>query len=65
MTYTTMRRHALTKKQKERVGPAQKLRHDDLGDTFPRDVYEAVAVFVALLAIGAGAVALYHLSTLT
>ena len=54
----------MTKRQRQ-IGPTQQPRYDDLGDSFPRDVYEAIAVFVALVAIGAGAITLYHLSTLS
>ena len=46
----------------KRGGLKHKIRKDELGDSFPNDWIEAVVVFVALIGIGGGAFALYHLA---
>jgi hypothetical protein len=51
--------------KKKNVGPSQKLRHDDIGDTFPDSWVEALIVFIALAGIGGGALSLYYLSTMS
>ena len=43
-------------------GPKQKLRHDDLGDSFPNDWLEALIVFTALVFISGGAYFMYYLA---
>jgi hypothetical protein len=56
----------MTKKQKYRVGPSQKLRHDDHDPyPFPNDWLEWLVVTVALTAIGIGAYVMYYLSDMS
>ena len=48
---------------KKRGGPSHRVRKDDeLGDAFPNDWLEGLIVFVALIGILGGALALYHLA---
>ena len=48
--------------QRREHGPKQKLRHDDLGDSFPNDWLEALIVFTALVFISGGAYFMYYLA---
>lgn len=51
-----------SQKRRKDQGPVAKRRHDDLGDAFPNDIIEAIIVFVAVVAMSAGAYFLYYLS---